>query len=69
MLLKDLNLHGKENVKWEKHVKNLIGKNSLNLHLTIPNLAVTENKCELDDEEMCAMCGEYCAVKIAKGDF
>jgi len=27
------------------------------------------NKCELDDEEMCTMCGEYCAVKIAKGDF
>lgn len=26
-------------------------------------------KCELDDDEMCAMCGEYCAVKIAKGDF
>ena len=26
------------------------------------------DKCELDDE-MCAMCGEYCAVKIAKGDF
>ena len=26
------------------------------------------NKCKLDDE-MCAMCGEYCAVKIAKGDF
>ena len=24
---------------------------------------------ELDDDEMCAMCGEYCAVKIAKGDF
>lgn len=28
-----------------------------------------KNKCELDDDEMCAMCGEYCAVKIAKGDF
>ena len=27
------------------------------------------DKCELDDEEMCAMCGEYCAVKIAKGKF
>lgn len=27
------------------------------------------NKCNLDDDEMCAMCGEYCAVKIAKGDF
>ena len=27
------------------------------------------NQCELDDNEMCAMCGEYCAVKIAKGDF
>ena len=27
------------------------------------------DKCELDDNEMCAMCGEYCAVKIAKGDF
>lgn len=27
------------------------------------------DKCELDDDEMCAMCGEYCAVKIAKGDF
>ena len=27
------------------------------------------DKCELDDDEMCAMCGEYCAAKIAKGDF
>ena len=27
------------------------------------------NKCELDDNEMCTMCGEYCSVKIAKGDF
>ena len=27
------------------------------------------DKCQLDDNEMCAMCGEYCAVKIAKGDF
>ena len=27
------------------------------------------NKCELEDDEMCSMCGEYCAVKIAKGDF
>ncbi len=27
------------------------------------------DKCELDDDEMCAMCGECCAVKIAKGDF
>ena len=27
------------------------------------------DKCELDDDEMCAMFGEYCAVKIAKGDF
>ena len=27
------------------------------------------DKCELDDDEMCAMCGEYCAVKIAKGEF
>ena len=27
------------------------------------------DKCKLDDDEMCAMCGEYCAVKIAKGDF
>jgi phosphomethylpyrimidine synthase len=27
------------------------------------------NKCELDDDEMCSMCGEYCAVKIAKDNF
>lgn len=27
------------------------------------------NKCDLKDDEMCAMCGEYCAVKIAKDDF
>lgn len=27
------------------------------------------DKCKLEDEEMCAMCGEYCAVKIAKDDF
>ena len=26
------------------------------------------DKCELDDNEMCAMCGEYCSVKIAKND-
>ena len=30
---------------------------------------IYRNNCELDDDEMCAMCGEYCAVKIAKGDF
>ena len=40
------------------------------------NLAIDKSKprkyrekCELNDKEMCAMCGEYCAVKIAKGDF
>lgn len=27
------------------------------------------NKCKLEDEEMCSMCGEYCAVKIAKNEF
>ena len=27
------------------------------------------DKCELDDNEMCTMCGEYCSVKIAKNDF
>lgn len=27
------------------------------------------NKCDLNDDEMCTMCGEYCAVKIAKDDF
>lgn len=27
------------------------------------------NKCKLDDDEMCTMCGEYCAVKIAKDKF
>lgn len=30
---------------------------------------IYKDKCELEDNEMCAMCGEYCAVKIAKGDF
>lgn len=30
---------------------------------------VYKNKCKIDDDEMCAMCGEYCAVKIAKDDF
>lgn len=30
---------------------------------------VYKNKCELEDDEMCAMCGEFCAVKIAKDDF
>ena len=28
-----------------------------------------KEQCELEDDEMCAMCGEYCAVKIAKDDF
>ena len=27
------------------------------------------DKCKLDDNEMCTMCGEYCSVKIAKDDF
>ena len=27
------------------------------------------NKCKLEDEKMCAMCGEYCAVRIAKDNF
>ena len=30
---------------------------------------VYKDKCKIDDNEMCAMCGEYCAVKIAKDDF
>jgi phosphomethylpyrimidine synthase len=30
---------------------------------------VYKNKCEIEDDEMCAMCGEFCAVKIAKNDF
>ncbi len=30
---------------------------------------VYKDKCEIEDKEMCAMCGEFCAVKIAKNDF
>ncbi|WP_409199918.1 phosphomethylpyrimidine synthase [Methanobrevibacter sp. DSM 116169] len=27
------------------------------------------DSCDLDDDEMCSMCGEYCAVKIAQNKF
>lgn len=50
----------RKNFDWEKQFELAIDKSKPRSY---------KNKCELDDDEMCAMCGEYCAVKIAKGDF
>lgn len=50
----------RKNFDWEKQFKLAIDKSKPRTY---------RNKCKLDDDEMCAMCGEYCAVKIAKGDF
>ncbi|MDO5848466.1 MAG: phosphomethylpyrimidine synthase [Methanobrevibacter sp.] len=50
----------RKNFDWEKQFDLAIDKSKPRSY---------RNKCELDDDEMCAMCGEYCAVKIAKGDF
>ena len=60
---------------WEKEVEMATARKNFDWEVQF-NLAFDNvkprhyrNKCELDDDEMCAMCGEYCAVKIAKGDF
>lgn len=45
---------------WDKQFDLAIDKSKPRLY---------KNKCKIDDEEMCAMCGEFCAVKIAKDDF
>ncbi len=50
----------RKNFDWEKQFDLAIDKSKPRSY---------RNKCELDDDEMCAMCGEYCAAKIAKGDF
>lgn len=50
----------RKNFDWEKQFELAIDKSKPRSY---------RNKCKLDDDEMCAMCGEYCAVKIAKGDF
>ena len=50
----------RKNFDWEKQFELAIDKSKPRSY---------KNKCSLDDDEMCAMCGEYCAVKIAKGDF
>ncbi len=50
----------RKNFDWEKQFELAIDKSKPRSY---------RNQCELDDDEMCAMCGEYCAVKIAKNDF
>lgn len=45
---------------WEKQFETAIDKSKPRSY---------KDQCDLDDDEMCAMCGEYCAVKIAKNDF
>lgn len=45
---------------WDKQFDLAIDKSKPRLY---------KNKCKIDDKEMCAMCGEFCAVKIAKDDF
>ena len=60
---------------WEKEVematarKNFDWEGQFNLAFDNVKPRHYRNKCELEDDEMCSMCGEYCAVKIAKGDF
>ena len=65
---------GLENA-WEKEVEMATARRNFDWETQF-NLAFDKvkprhyrNKCELEDDEMCSMCGEYCAVKIAKGDF
>ena len=48
--------------------KNFNWEEQFNLALDKSKPRKYHNSCKLDDDEMCAMCGEYCAVKIAKGD-
>lgn len=50
----------RRNFDWEKQFELAFDKTKPRLY---------RDKCKLDDNEMCAMCGEYCAVKIAKDDF
>ena len=50
----------RRNFDWEKQFELAFDKSKPRLY---------RDKCKLDDDEMCAMCGEYCAVKIAKDDF
>ena len=60
---------------WEKEVKMATARKNFDweeqFNLAFDNVKPRHyrNKCELEDDEMCSMCGEYCAVKIAKGDF
>lgn len=60
---------------WDKEVKmatarkNFDWEGQFNLAFDKAKAYHYRNKCELKDDEMCSMCGEYCAVKIAKGDF
>ena len=60
---------------WERELKmaqarkDFDWESQFNLALDKSKPRTYRDKCELDDDEMCAMCGEYCAVKIAKGDF
>ena len=54
---------GRENVKWEKARKEFDWEKQFELAFDHSKPRSYRNKCELDDEEMCAMCGEYCAVK------
>ena len=60
---------------WEKEVematarRNFDWESQFNLAFDKVKPRHYRNKCELENDEMCSMCGEYCAVKIAKGDF
>lgn len=49
----------RKNFDWERQFELAIDKSKPRLY---------RDKCQLDDDEMCAMCGEYCAVKIGKSD-
>ena len=56
-------------LKMAKARRDFDWEEQFNLALDKSKPRTYRDKCELDDDEMCAMCGEYCAVKIAKGDF
>ncbi len=50
----------RKNFDWEKQFQLAIDKYKPRFY---------KNQCPLDDDEMCAMCGEYCAVKLGKNNF
>ncbi len=64
-----LDTAGEKEVEMATARKNFDWETQFNLAFDKVKPRHYRNKCELENDEMCSMCGEYCAVKIAKGDF